>query len=267
MSDRLLVPLRARSHPVLAVVTFAVIFCLHLYAILRIALYGLVVRDTARRYRRTAELMHALGRRCARVIGRRVTVRGDIPGPGCLLTPNHIGYADIIAMSAVVPCFFVAKADVAGWPVVGWFASHLGYVFANRRRTKEMLHAGDELKEHLAQGCSVCLFLEGTSSGGDQVLPFRSSFLQPAVDVSATIVPVGIRWRATRPEICISEDVAYWKDHRFVPHFFRFLGLRGIEAEIAFGAPISAAGKDRKVLAQELRERVLALAGLAESAK
>lgn len=258
---------RAWSNPLLAVATFAVIFCFHLYFVLRVALDRLVFGDNARHSQRVACWMHTLGRWCAWVMRRRVTVRGNVPPPGCLLAPNHIGYADIIAMSAAVPCFFVAKADVAGWPVVGWFARHLGYVFANRRRTREMVRAGDDLKACLARGCSVCLFAEGTSSGGDRVLPFRSSFLQPAVDTGVLIVPVGIRWRATRPGICLTEDVAYWKDHAFVPHFFRYLGLHGIEAQVTFGEPISALGGDRKVLAEAVRARVLELAGIAESAE
>ncbi len=90
-------------------------------------------------------------------------------------------------------------------------------------------------------------------------MPFHASLLQPAVDCGGAVVPVAIRWKAEDPAVDVAEDIAYWKDHTLVPHLWRLLGLRGVSAELTFGAPVNSAGKDRKALASEARTRVVAL--------
>lgn len=108
----------------------------------------------------------------------------------------------------------------------------------------------------------VCAFLEGTSTGHDRVLPFRPSFLQPAVAREVPVVPVGIRWRAAKPGVDLAEDACYWKDHVLGPHFWRLCGISGLEAEIVFGDPIETAGSDRKAVAARARGESARLAGL-----
>ncbi|MCX7047688.1 MAG: lysophospholipid acyltransferase family protein [Candidatus Sumerlaeota bacterium] len=194
---------------------------------------------------------------CCRIAGYRVAVRGSIPAPGVFLAANHLGYADIIVLASSALVFFIAKSDVMGWPFFGLLARASKQIFVRRRKTKDMNDAAAEIRSRLQAGQSVCGFLEGTSSGGDAVLPFRSSFLQPAIDLAAPVIPVALKWSAERPEIEIANDVAYWKpEHHFLPHIWRQLGLRGLKAEIIFGEPIASAGLNRKYLAQRAQEEV-----------
>jgi len=191
----------------------------------------------------------------ASILGINVELQGPVPAAGTCLVPNHIGYADIIALGASIPTFFVAKADVESWPVIGFLFKLSGQISIHRRRRRGVANANHQITERLKDGQSVCVFLEGTSSGGDGVLPFKSSLVQPAIESQAPLVPVGIRWHSENEEIVTSEDVAYWKDHVLVPHLFRLMGLREITATIHFGDPIAPDG-DRKCLASTLRDRV-----------
>jgi 1-acyl-sn-glycerol-3-phosphate acyltransferase len=202
--------------------------------------------------------MRAWGRAVCRVLGYRVTAQGPLPPPGSLVVPNHISYTDVFPLMACQPCFFVPKAEVARWLVIGMIVRGTEMIFTTRRLgARDLLGAAAAIQERLREGLPVCVFLEGTTTSGDHILPFRAAFVQPAVDCGAPIVPAAVRWRATRPGTSIREDVAFWKDHIFFPHFWRHMGLGGFEIEITYGAPIPSANQNRKALAAQVRDKLL----------
>lgn len=187
---------------------------------------------------------------CASV-GIDVRTEGNLPSGGCLLTPNHIGYCDILALAHTLPTVFVAKSEIASWPVIGRLFEAAGHISVARGNRRSLPQTCRDIASFLGADQKVCVFLEGTSTGGDAVRPFHSSLVQAAIDTQTPLVPVAIRWSALQPGVRIDEDVAYWKDHAFVPHLWRFLGLRGIAAVVRFGAPIESSGRNRKELAAE----------------
>lgn len=196
-----------------------------------------------------------------RIFGIDLKVRGPLPPPGSLLAPNHMGYADILTISASVPTFIMTRTEYAAWPVVGHIIRMSGQPAVARQTTKDIKAASDDLAARFRAGHRVCVFLEGTSTAGDRVLAFRTPLLQGVIDASAPIVPVAIHWTAANPAIRIDDDVAYWKhEHHFGPHVWRLLGLQGLACEVTFGEPIS--GTDRKQLGEAAHEAVRRMTGL-----
>ncbi len=192
----------------------------------------------------------------ARLMGVRIA-HEPLPPRGVLLCPNHLGYADVLALAATLPCFFVSRADAASWPLIGRLIRASEQVLVSRRRHRDLkTNTSSLIAERLRCGQSVSVFLEGTSTGGDRLLPFLPALLQPAIDTGADIVPVGLRWEAEAAGMTVADDVAYWGDHRFPTHFSRLLGLPGCRVTIRFGSPISTRGRDRKELAREVRRQV-----------
>ena len=63
-----------------------------------------------------------------REIGKRST---DTP---LLILSNHVSWLDILVITALRPVVFVAKREVAGWPVFGWLAKLQRTVFIDRER-------------------------------------------------------------------------------------------------------------------------------------
>ena len=212
---------------------------------------------------RSLRYTHRWTRGLLRVLGWKVRVEGNPPPQGSLLAPNHMGHADIVAISSAIPTFFVAKAEVAGWPVVGYLFRKAEHIIVTREGSRELPATIGEIQKRLEAGFNVCIFLEGTSTGGDRVLPFFPALAQPAIAAGAPLVPMAIRWRPRDRRIDVSEDIAYWKEeHVFAPHAWRLIGFKGIEVEVAFGDPILPQGRKRGELAEQARRRVLELTGL-----
>jgi len=254
---------RARSNPLLASARLVLFFAgtitiLTLFLLAR--LFGR--RDPAVQYEICTRWTRRWAAYVSRLIGFRLRQRGAPPPPGSVITPNHIGYCDVLAMGATTPVFFITTTEIRQWPFIGTLIRSSSHPAVTRRRTRDLSSVTAEVEERLRHGQSVCVFLEGTSTGGDCVLPFRGALLQAAVAARAPVVPAAIRWRAARPGVEIAEDVAYWKDHQFVSHLFRLFGLGGIEAEVTFDAPISPDGNERKALTAKAHNRVVALSGL-----
>ncbi|GAB4231387.1 MAG: lysophospholipid acyltransferase family protein [Acidobacteriota bacterium] len=197
-----------------------------------------------------------------RILGMELHVEGDPPSRGFLLAPNHTGYLDIFVLAALAPVRFVAKAEVRRWPLVGWMAARARQLFVRRTRSRRLRETLELVDEALRRGHNVCVFLEGTSTGGDRVGRFHSSFLAPAVAGTAKVVPVGLRYIPSDPRVQVAEDVAYWKEHTFVPHLVRFLGLPPVRVRVRFGEPWDFRGLPRSHAADLLRGRVAALAEL-----
>lgn len=202
-------------------------------------------------------------RYCCRAAGFGVTVAGIPPRNGMLLAPNHLGYADVLAIGSLVPCFFVAKLDVASWPFIGTLFTISHNIGVPRARVKALLEATSQIEDRLRAGQSVCVFLEGTSSGGNRLLPFYPPLVQPAIEAGAPVCPIAIHWIPRDPAINICEDIAYWREeHTFGPHAWRLLGFSGIRAEIRFGGPIPSEGHTRKTLAVAAHDAVADMLGV-----
>jgi len=254
-----------RTAPSSALLAALRIAALALFSTAILALYllvRLVVRNRAARLRIAPKWIRAWCRGSSMIIGLKCHVHGAIPTGPALLAPNHMGYADFLVFGGATPCFILSRADLRSWPGIGALVAASENPTVTRRRGRDIRESAAQMTERLAIGKPILVFLEGTSTGGDRVLPFMPSFLQPVIDSGAPIVPIGLQWQARDPRVNIAEDVAYWKDHKFGPHTWRLLGMRGITAHIRIGEPIHPNGKSRRQLAEETRNAVCELSGL-----
>jgi 1-acyl-sn-glycerol-3-phosphate acyltransferase len=209
------------------------------------------------------------------VLGIRRTVVG-LPHRGrpLLLAAGHSSWLDITVLAAVTPVSFVAKSEVATWPLFGLFARLQRTVFVNRTRRSDTGRTTAEMAERLGGGDALVLFPEGTSNDGNRVYPFRSALLgaasallvSPEQEVwvqPVTIVYHGIGGlpggRRVRPRL------AWYGDMDLGPHLLGVLAMGAIDVTVAFGDPVRLdAGTDRKILARQLER---AVRGMAASAR
>jgi 1-acyl-sn-glycerol-3-phosphate acyltransferase len=200
-------------------------------------------------YAKRAGCLHKWCRVALRRLKVSCALHGEFPSDGLIIS-NHLSYLDIMVMSALHPCLFVSKKEVAAWPIFGWLATLSGTIYIDRERRSDVARVNEELLKGLNSGVPCVLFPEGTSSNGEQVLPFRSSLLQPAVECAAHITPAYISY--SDPRAC------WFGDAEFFPHALELLGISRVSAVVRFSATRMKA-EERKAAARAAYERVLEL--------
>jgi 1-acyl-sn-glycerol-3-phosphate acyltransferase len=190
-----------------------------------------------------------------RIFGVRVKTLGTPPSPPFLLVSNHLSYVDILALGTRLPCVFVAKAEIDGWPIFGAICRSVNTIFIDRRMKRKLPQILAQIEVALDAGQGVVIFPEGTSSAGDGVLPFRSSLLELAAGLGRPVHFVAINYDVPQGEMPAHLSVAWWADMALGEHLKNFLALPSVEAVLHFGdAPV--ASEDRKALAAELEREV-----------
>jgi 1-acyl-sn-glycerol-3-phosphate acyltransferase len=198
------------------------------------------------------------GRTVAAIFGMRVRVQGVPPRPPYFFVMNHLSYVDILLAAMYLPgAKFIARHDMANWPLLGHAARRLDTIFVNRSSLSAVSDVCQRVEDAFRDGYGVGMAPEATTGKGDRVLPFHPPLLEPAVRGGVPVCYAVVRFRTERGERPAYEVVSWWEDISFVAHALRLLEVRSFEATISFGAePVAA--QHRKQLARELHERISA---------
>lgn len=199
-------------------------------------------------------------------LGLRVRIEGEpVRDAPVLLVANHIGWLDIVAVASAVPVSFVAKSEIARWPVIGFLARLQRTIFVDRKRRIDTGRTAREMSGRITEGASVLLFAEGTSDIGTHVLPFRSALMGAAsaamsggTGARVMIQPLAIAYTAicglplSRNE---RRQVAWIGDMGVTDNLAAILSSGPKDVVIAFGAPLPANG-ERKATAKAAETQV-----------
>lgn len=194
-------------------------------------------------------------RALCRLFGVSVRVVGEPPRPPFFLVSNHVSYVDIIALGAAVPCVFVAKGEIDRWPFFGRMCRSVDTIFIDRQSKRDLPRALAALRRAIDRGKGVVVFAEGTSGPGDEVLPFRSSFLELPIQLELPVHYAALSYDTGPQGPPARLSVCWWGEMPFSPHVREFLKLDRVEATVAFG-PAPHRENDRKLLAERLEEAV-----------
>ena len=211
----------------------------------------------------TASLPRFYHRWCCRILGLRVRRIGrPTKSRPVLFAANHISYLDITVFGSLIAGSFIAKSEVASWPLFGWLARLQRSVFIDRR-VRSTAEQRDSIAARLAAREALILFPEGTSSDGNRVLPFKSALFSVADHAATgpvTVQPVSIAYtrldglpigRGLRPLF------AWYGSMSMAPHLWTMLGLGAVEIIVEFHPPTTLADcGSRKALARYCQERV-----------
>jgi 1-acyl-sn-glycerol-3-phosphate acyltransferase len=201
-----------------------------------------------------------------RLLGVRVHLSGAPIAPGpVLIVSNHISWLDIPVLASLTPLCFIAKREVASWPFISWLAKLQRTIFIDRTRRAAVAETRKQILQRLEANERVVLFAEGTSSDGNQVLPFKSPLF-------AAIEPNGMNEGGYKIQTCAivythihglpmnrqqRPAIAWYGDMDMPSHAWGVLKGGPLDVHVRLGEPVSIAEVgDRKSLANHAYERV-----------
>lgn len=188
------------------------------------------------------------------------TVGTPVAKSPVLYVSNHVSYLDVFVLGSMLRGAFVAKSEVASWPVFGKLAKLQNTLFLERnpRRAAEQIRV---VKGHLAAGGNLIVFPEGTSTQGTDVARFRSSLFAAAEGICVQPVTVAYVSFEGEPMTQTTRDRYAWylpnpsqqpamPNRPFASHFFCAMGLKRCTVKVIFHDPIILQAGERKECAQ-----------------
>jgi 1-acyl-sn-glycerol-3-phosphate acyltransferase len=188
-----------------------------------------------------------------RVFGFRIRRIGE-PLPGAVLfVANHVSWLDIELMHSQRIMSFVAKAEIARWPLVGWLATRAGTIYHQRGSAHSLGAVMERVVARLREGMAVGVFPEGGTGPGDHVKTFHARIFQVAVDAGVPVQPVALCYGNGEH---MDLRVPFAPKEHFFGNFVRLLGGPSLEASVHFLAPVALSEDGRRQTAQAARLRI-----------
>jgi lyso-ornithine lipid O-acyltransferase len=243
----------------LAVFVLGTVFCAITHAFARLT--GLVGED------RMPRLWH---RMILGLLAMKVHVAGaPAPDRPLLIVSNHVSWSDIMVIGSVVDVYFIARGDMARWPVMGKLAKLQRTIFVERGDRRRSGEQAGEIARRLEAGDTLVLFAEGTTGDGNTVLPFKTSLFAAAglaaqsdeqASHAVTVQPVSVAYvRSHGIPLGRMERTRYsWiGGQSLLPHLLMLLRGGAVDVELTFGEPLTVGRTSgRKVLARQAEAAV-----------
>ena len=172
------------------------------------------------------------------ILNINVSVVGDagqVERGGYLIISNHLSYVDGFVLGSIFPVVFTTDGEFKKLPLIGQWMTLTGMIFINRQRKNQVSLLVLEISRKLKQKANVLLFPEGDSTNGERMLPFQTAPLAAPLRTHSIIVPVTLVYRCVddKPLSKANRDLIYWYGNMdFLPHFWKLLSLRSIEAMV-----------------------------------
>lgn len=200
--------------------------------------------------------MRTWARGVAAIFNMKITVEGIPPNPPFFIVSNHLSYLDIVPLYLSLRCTFVAKKAVRSWPVLGFMIDSVGVIFVDRNRRTDVKRVNEILSKSMNKYQGLILFPEGTSSGGEEVLPFHASLLEYPAQANTEVHTVSISYQTADEDEPARDSVCFFgARHGFLEHLMKLAQTRKVYCKMRFGQR-AIQSSDRKDLAAKLHHEV-----------
>ncbi|MZR62367.1 1-acyl-sn-glycerol-3-phosphate acyltransferase [Alcanivorax sp. DP30] len=190
--------------------------------------------------------------RFLRILGVELTVTGTAQGGSVFLVSNHVSWLDIPVIASQRHLYFLSKAEVGDWPLIGHLARAVGTLFI-KRGSGESSNKAKEIACRLQQGHTVLVFPEGTTTDGANLRRFFPQLFDAPLLAGVPVQPLAIRYLDSMGAPDLS--MAFVGDDAFHLHLWSMLLRRDIRIRLHFCEVLAAEG-DRKVLCNTTRESI-----------
>jgi len=202
-------------------------------------------------------LPHRLERVWARwllaIFGLRARRFGQPLADPALFVANHTSWLDIVSMHSQRAVCFVAKAEIAHWPLVGWMAASGGTIFHRRGNNHSLALVMQTMVERMHAGRSVAVFPEGGTSHDGVPRVFHARIFQTALDAEVAVQPVALRFARDGRRVL---DGGFREGESFMANLVRLLGAAPMDVEVHFLNVVPASPDARRQMAELARARI-----------
>jgi len=146
------------------------------------------------------------------VMGVKFEVTGKPYDKPALYVSNHRSFSDPLITTQFVDAFVIAKAEVAGYPVISKGAEMTGVLYVKRENKDSRTAARQALVDTILAGNNVMVYPEGTVSTARKVIPYKHGTFKEAAKHDIPVVPIAIEYQN-------KEDM--WPEGSFVKQFFK----------------------------------------------
>jgi 1-acyl-sn-glycerol-3-phosphate acyltransferase len=178
-----------------------------------------------------------------RILGVRLTRRGQMASRSALYVSNHRSMLDPFIQLRFIDAYIVSKSEVEKYPLVGKGARMTGVVFVKRESRESRAATRETIRDLLVSGKSVMIYPEGTTSNEPTVQDFKPGTFRIAAEHNIPVIPVTIQYR---------DASDHWADGPMLAFFLRKFAKRKIDAYLSIGDPII--DRDPDVLMRIARE-------------
>jgi len=156
---------------------------------------------------------------------------------------NHMSYLDILILSTVRPAVFVTSVEMEKTFFLGDLAKLGGSFFVDRINRRKMKNEVAALKQLMAEGFDVFLFPEGTSTNGQEILPFKKSLFRVPKETHSPILPICLKYKSIDGEpftLKNCDKICWYGDMAFAPHFLQIMKTKEIVVELEYLNPLES---------------------------
>lgn len=191
--------------------------------------------------------------RFCRILNIDIRVHGQPAGGHALWVSNHVSWLDIPVLGAHFPVYFLSKAEVAKWPVVGWLARIAGTLFI-QRGAGDAGQVTEQLAGHLRAGRNVLFFPEGTTTDGRGLKRFFHKLFSAATVTQLPVQPVLVCYRDQ--DDALHPLAPFVGDDTFMSHAIEILKGDRIMVDILVLPPELPGDRDPRALTRALEARM-----------
>ena len=202
-------------------------------------------------------LIQHWAKRLLRILKIKITLSGEVlkflGKDSYLVVSNHISWLDIPVIFSLKPITFVSATDIKTWPIIGMLAKISGAIFVDRDRKSSLIEVIQAMNQHFKNDKqSICIFPEGITSNGYQVLPFKSNLFQSAFESNKLLLPLSIKYKENN---VITNRTSFYGSTTLLQSFKRVAKSNHIEVDVDIGYPMKPT-QSRKDLSVKLQKAI-----------
>ncbi len=133
------------------------------------------------------------------IVGAKVKIIGQtektyVPSNSMVIA-NHMSWLDTLVMLSVYGISFVGKVEMSKWPIINHMIRASGVIFINRNNKRDILTANQKIITALKNQSCIGFFPEGKVNNGNELLPFKSSLFETAIQTKTKIIPIILTYK------------------------------------------------------------------------